>query len=789
MGRAGDQPVPAGWAGELVHLMRRLRMTSGADPTTGRPLSLRQIAQRSGYVPSHVRDVINGTGRPSPDAVVAVAGALSASEEDLRLAAFYAEQLRRTPAGRRADGASGERPRSPRPVPRELPHDVRGFSGREAQLAQLDALARTGSAAPGAVVISAIHGAAGVGKTALAVRFAHQVADRFPDGQLHANLRGFDPHRDALPPGEVLDQFLRSLGIDPAQIPAELDERTRLYRSVMAGKRMLLLLDNAASAEQVRPLLPGSHTCLALVTSRNRLSGLVAGDGAQRLAVDVLTPGEATDLIARIAGDARVTAEQDAAAELARITGYLPLALRIVAERLSDRPDLRLGDLVHELAVERDRLDVLSAGDDERMAVRSVFSWSYRDLPPSAARLFRLLGLHAGPDFSTGAAAALVDDTVADARRLLDTLTAVNLLDQTARDRYRFHDLVRVYAAERARVDEPDGERTSAVRRLLDWYLHTADAAVRLLVPGRWSVPLDAGLAVAQPLPFATYAGAVDWCEAERTNLVAATLQAADIGDYAIAWKLPSVLTSFFWVRKHWDDWFTTHHVGFAAARRLADPTAEAWILSCLGMAYHDVGSVDDAMDWYRPALERWRQTGERRGEAWVLAYLGVCFVSVRQPDRAQDLAQRALAIARDVGEPSCEGMALLGLASVYQHTGRHDDALDCSLRALPIWRAQGDQYGLAWSLHALGSAYRRLGRFEEAIEHCRRATAIRRTIGDGRGEAASLVSLGKALHETGDFAPAHTAWARAAEILESSGDPKATAVRDRLDRLAADLA
>jgi tetratricopeptide (TPR) repeat protein len=431
---------------------------------------------------------------------------------------------------------------------------------------------------------------------------------------------------------------------------------------------------------------------------------------------------------------------------------------------------------------------VLSTGDDERMAVRPVFSWSYRDLPDPVARLFRLLGLHAGADVSTGAAAALIDGTVADARRMLNALTAINLLEQTGRDRYRLHDLVRVYAAERARVDEPDGERARAVRRLLEWYLHSADAAARVMLPARWYVPLEPPRATWQPLTFATHAAAMDWCEAERANLVTATLQAADSGEYAIAWKLPSVLQSFFWVRKHGGDWLTTHHVGLAAARRLADPVAEAWILTCLGLAYQDAGSVDEALDCYRPALERWRATGDRAGEAWVLAYLGVAYLTLRQPDRGADTCRQALAIARDIGEIRSEGIALLGLAAVYRNQRRHPDALDCSQRALRIWRVHGDQYGLAWSLHSVGNAYRQLGRFEESIDHCRQAIEIRHTIGDHRGEAAALVSLGKALRGTGELAPAQVALTRAIAILESIGDPKATAVCDLRDRLTADM-
>jgi tetratricopeptide (TPR) repeat protein len=787
MGPAGDGTVQEGWAGELVHLFRRLRMTSAA----GRPPpSLREIARRSGYVPSHVRDILNGTGHPSPEAVVAVAGALDASADDLRLAGFYAEQLRRRPADPHR-GPAGHprreptrdpppaRPARTRPVPRELPPDVRGFTGRAAALNYLDGLVAPDT---GIVVISAIDGVPGVGKTALAVHFAHRVTDRFPDGQLHVDLRGFDPDRAALSPGDVLARFLPSLGLDPAQIPADLDERADRYRSLLAGRRILLLLDNASTAEQVRPLLPGTSGCLAVVTSRNRLSGLVAVDGAHRITVDVLTATESLNLLAGIAGRERIESAPGAAAELARLAGYLPLALRIVGARLSSRPRLGLGELVGELAEARNRLDVLSADGDERQAVRAILSWSYRLLPPDAARLFRLLSLHAGPDFTSHPAAALADSSVADGRRLLDTLAAGGLLEPVGRDRFRFHDLVRVYAAERAGADEPEQHRATAVCRMLAWYLHTAHASSRAMHPGFRHVALDPAEAPREPVTFRTYADGVRWHESERANLAAAIRQAAGRGEHAVAWTLSGSLTNHYFLGRHWSEGLDSYQVGLSSARRTGDPFAEAWMLTCLGSGYLSVGRLGEALDEARAGLARWRELGDRPGETWALTMIAGAHLARRQVDLAIDACQRAVTVARDGGDPWGEAYALNHLAATYQSLRHYDEVVECGRRALAIWRGIGNPYGVAWSLHTLGTVDRRLGRLHQAIDRCRESVAIRREIGDRSGEAAGLLSLGKALRETGEPDQARQAWVRARLILEELGDRRADAVRTWLD-------
>jgi DNA-binding SARP family transcriptional activator len=406
-------------------------------------------------------------------------------------------------------------------IPRQLPPDVSHFTGRAAELDRLDALLGTsGTGMPATVVITAINGTPGVGKTSLAIRWAHQMASRFPDGQLYASLRG---HAAVGPadPLNVLARFLRDLGIAPGRIPGDLDEAAALYRSLLDGRRVLIVLDNAASSGQVRPLLPGAPDCAVIVTSRSRLPGLGARDGAAQVTLAPFLPDEAAMLLRRILGAQRADAEPSAVAAIATKCAFLPLALRIAAERAIARPRQTLAALAAQLAAARDRLDVLAADDDPATSVRTVFSWSYQALPAGTARMFRLLGLHPGPDIAIPAAAALAATGTAEAQRLLEALVGVHLLEEATAGRYRFHDLLRAYAAERAATDESPADRAAAHRRVLTWYLHTADTAGGLLAPGRRRVPLDPPSPQCRPLALTGYEQALEWCDAEHAGVVA----------------------------------------------------------------------------------------------------------------------------------------------------------------------------------------------------------------------------------------------------------------------------
>ncbi len=567
-----------------------------------------------------------------------------------------------------------------RAVPSQLPHDTGGFTGREPELAALEALAAEIGAA---VVISAVDGAAGIGKTALAVHFAHRVADRFPNGQLHVNLRGFDPSQPPLAPDAVLAGFLRALGIHPSQIPSDIDELAALYRSVLAGRRILVILDNAVSADQVRPLLPGTPGCLVIVTSRNRLGGLVARDGARRLTLDLLTPTEAVDLLASVAGAECVAADSAGAAELAQLCGWLPLALRVAADRAAAHPHLTLSDLIDELTGERFRLDVLTAGE-ETTQVRAVFSWSYRALPPEPARAFRLLGLHLGFDISTPAAAALIGTTVHRARQLLTTLTSGHLLEETGRDRYQLHDLLRLYAAECAQTSEPE-TGPIAVRRLLNWYLHTADAFTRSLNPGIRHVSLDPPEPVCRPPAFISHRHALDWAKAELTNLMPAVRQAAAIGEHVIAWKLAVTLVPLFGLHRRNADCLDALYIALAEAQELGDRTAEAWALGCLSETYLCSGHPEETTDF----AERASAIAAEIGDAYALwaapLHKGLAFLDLERFADAADYLEQALIAARQTSNLRALGVSLTCLGLAYQNLGRLMAAADLHQQALTV--------------------------------------------------------------------------------------------------------
>ncbi|MGH3971795.1 MAG: tetratricopeptide repeat protein [Pseudonocardiaceae bacterium] len=668
-------------------------------------------------------------------------------------------------------------------VPRQLPATIPSLVGRAHELATLTRILDEPTERNVAVVISAIAGTAGVGKTALAVHWAHRVRDRFPDGQLYVNLRGYDPG-PPMTPGQALDGFLRALDVPVRKIPASMEEQAALYRSLLDGRRILVILDNANTAEQVRPLLPGSPDCLTVVTSRNRLSGLIARDGAHTVNLDPLTLAESIVLLRQIIGETRVDVELNAAATLAQQCAYLPLALRIAAERIASHPYSTLADLTEELANGRDRLDMLVAGDDDPTALRVVLSWSYHALPPETARVFRLLGLHVGPDISVAAIAALAGITAVRARQLLDHLTGVHLLEEIGRDRYRFHDLLRIYAAERAATEQTNHERDNAVHRLLSWYLHTADAAGRILTPQWRYVPLDPPEADLSPLAFTTYCQALQWCEAERVNLVAATRHAAECDQHIIAWKLAAVLWDFFRLRGHWADWITTHEIGLAATRHLRDRNGEAWIANNLGDGYQGLKRFEKAIDHLRQALVAWRELDDRWGEGWTLYNLGTVYRRMGRFDEALEHYHQALARGREMNKPWGEAWALHSLATTYRSLGRFDEAFDRYHQSLIVRREINDRWGEGWTLHRLAITYRSLGRFEEALDHYHQSLIVYREINDRWGEGRTLYNVGEVLSDTGQLAAARAFWHQALAIFEELGDPQAIEVRARLETL-----
>ncbi|HMC07739.1 MAG TPA: NB-ARC domain-containing protein, partial [Actinomycetota bacterium] len=570
------------------------------DPKEGKKLSRRELARRLYMSHSNLTDYENGYRLPPGEIVQAYErelklppGSLVDLWEQARVELFgemRTRQRRWVPPVMAIEHS----PEVPSPTPEalhQLPRDITGFTGREAELSHLRALLPEDSG--GTVVISAIAGTAGVGKTALALHLAHELVPRFPDAQLYVDLHGYDAHQ-RLTASHVLDRFLRALGVAEKALPADIEEQAALYRGLLRGKRALVLLDNAFSADQVRYLLPASPSCLVLVTSRNRLPGLLAGEGAHLLLVDVLAPQEALQLLAHIAGRERVDAEPKAAAEVVALCGYLPLAVRIAAAKLASRPTMSIRTLADRLRDEQRRLEELAAGDHE---VRASFAFSYEELDPSTAQMFRRLGLIPGPDFAPPLAAALIETGPPEAEQLLEALVDAHLVEMAPTPgRYRFHDLLHLYAQERAQIDETESDRNAALQRMLSWYLQGASAADRVLAPGRRGL-LRVRKGDRAGSLFSTPAQAGAWLDAEWSNLMVATRQAAGFGLHEIAWQIPDALYGFASLRRRWIDWRDACLVGRVAAGKALDLQAEAWMLTDVGVACRGLRRLDEAID------------------------------------------------------------------------------------------------------------------------------------------------------------------------------------------------
>ncbi len=678
------------------------------------------------------------------------AEALSAYQEARRI---LIEELGTEPAGglrelhqRILTGAPALRSAEPRPVtPRNLPAPASHFTGRGSELAALNALLapadHAGRATPATLVISAIGGSAGVGKTALAVHWAHQVAREFPDGQLYVNLRGYDPG-EPLSASEALAGLLRMLGSRDPDIPAQQDERAASYRNLLAGLRMLVLLDNARSAEQVRPLLPGSPACVVVVTSRDALAGLVARDGARRLELDLLPPAEATGLLRELIGE-RADADQAAASALADCCCRLPLALRVAAELATARPAASLALLAGELADQHRRLDLLEAGGDLQTAVRAVFSWSCRHLDADAARMFRLLGLHPGPDFDSCAAAALSSATDQRASSILGQLTRAHLTQQPRQGCYSMHDLLRAYAGELASAHESAAERQAALTRLLDHYLHTAAAAMDVLHPAERCrrPPVPASAAPAPPL--ASPAAARDWLDRQQARLVAATAYAAVHGWPQHASRLAAVLYRYLEAGGYLEAAATVHTHALQAARDTGDRAAEASALANLGGVLQEQGQHQQAGEFQVQALALFRATGDRLGEARTLGNLGLTDLEQGRYPQAADRFREELTLFRGAGDRLGEARALSDLARIDVEQGRFPQAARQFRQALALFRATGDTSGEARTLGNLGSVAMQQGRHQPATAYQQQALALCRQTGYRIGEAYAMQNLG----------------------------------------------
>jgi DNA-binding SARP family transcriptional activator/tetratricopeptide (TPR) repeat protein len=682
------------------------------------------------------------------------------------------------PGTRERGGAGGIRPSDAAPRPRMLPAEVPGFTGREAELAAVSALLPEPPDGDRAAPITVISGMAGVGKTALAVHWAHQHAGGFPGGQLYVNLRGFGP-ADPLRPAEALRIFLDALAVPAAQIPATLDGRQSVYRSRLAGTKTLIVLDNAGGPDQVRPLLPGAPGCLVIVTSRNQLAGLIAADGAQAIVLDVLTSGEAHHVLARRLGPDRVAAEPAAAGELARLCARLPLALAVTGARAAARPDITLTTLAAELRDTRGRLDALTTGEDTT-DVRAVFSWSYHQLSTPAARMFQLLGLHPGPDTTAAAAASLTGLDPGHARRLLRELTHAHLLTEHTPGRYTSHDLLRAYAAEQADASEAQ-VRHEATARMLDHYLHTAHTAARLMQPHRGAPTPDPARPGVTPEPLASYQEALAWFEAEHRVLAAALALAAEAGFDVHAWQLPWALASFLDWRGHWHEWAAVERAAVAAAIRLGDKTAQAMARRSAAAACLKIGAQVEAGIHQAECLALYRQLGDRAGEARIRQDLsGAAEMRGRYAD-ALAHSEQALVLFRATANRAGEANALNSIGWCHAQLGNPRQARTVCQQALSLYRELGNRYCEAHVWDSLGYAELLLGHLAGAADRYRHALTLIREVGDRFGEADILTHLGDAREAAGDQPGAREAWRQALTILDDLHHPAAESVRAKL--------
>jgi len=674
-------------------------------------------------------------------------------------------------------------PAAPAPVPAQLPLAVRAFGGRDGELAELDALlpgtAQQAAGQPGAVVVSAVSGTAGVGKTALAVHWAHRVAARFPDGQLYVNLRGFDPTGPALDPATAVRGFLDAFEVPAHCIPEDLPAQTAMYRSLLAGKRVLVVLDNARDVEQVRPLLPGTAGCMAIVTSRNQLTGLVAAEGAHHVTLDLLTPPAARDLLARRLGAGRVAGEPDAVDAIIASCARLPLALAIAAARAATNAGFPLAALAAELRESSGALDALHSGDPAT-DVRAVFSWSYRTLSPDAARLFRLLGLHPGPDFAAPAAASLAGiGTPGQVRALLAELTRAHLLTEHAPGRYTFHDLLRAYATELANGIEANEQRRTARHRIQDHYLHTAYPAALLLNPHRDPIALTRPQPGVTPERLTDHQQALAWFTAELRVLLAILNDATCLDTHI--WQLAWTLTTFLNRQGHWCEWAATWRAALEAARRLADPSAQAAAHRGLGWAYNQLGRCDEATAQFQHALDLYDKSGDRVGHADIHLDLGRALVRTGGNVQALDHAQEALRLYVAAGHRAGQALALNNIGWCHTLLGDHQHGLVACQQALALHQELGNRDGEAGTWDSLGLVHHNLGQHARAVACYRRALDLYRDLGDRYEEAMTLTNLGDAHQAVGHHPAARETWQRALTILDQLAHPDGDLVRARL--------
>ncbi len=622
-------------------------------------------------------------------------------------------------------------------VPRLLPRDVPGFTGREGELARL-----AGLASGGRVVVSAIEGTAGVGKTALAVDAAHQLCTQFPDGQLYADLRGYTEGQEPAEPGEVLEMFLRGLGVLADNMPSTVEAQSGLLRHLLASRRVLVVLDNVRTEVQVRPLLPGTGASLVMVTSRSALPGLEVNE---RISLDILSLREAVSMLAEVIGADRAAAEAAEVAEVTELCGCLPLALRIAGQLLAAHPVWPVAKLVRMLAGEQDRLTRLGAGD---LQVRAAFEVSYQQLDDEDRRLFRLLGLHPGPDFGTAIAAALAGMEPAAAEPMLDRLAEAHLTTEDVPGLFRMHDLLRLFARRTCQETESSADQEAAEFRLVGYYAHLVKFLGDCMEPHLRSAIKSGAEQAGVPAP--EMREVLEVSATERRNIMAVLGLAAQRGWHKQVQALSQGIAGPFQVLRYFDDLLTATEIALAVARRTGDTLTEGGLLCNLGIVYMHVWRFEDGIRCLEQAVAVFRESGDRRDESLTLLNLGTVYGQAGRFHDAISCLEQAITIYQETGDQSGASLATYNLGNVSQNLRRFDGAIGCYQRALRIFCEIGDQVSEGHAWDSLGAAYGHLKQYQEAIDCLERALAICQVTGNRHGEGHALGNLGAAYENQG---------------------------------------